>query len=299
MYDDDALVTYGGLSAEYGITISRTHIARLEKAEKFPRRFKPFKIRGSTIGAEKSVLGSIQCGLDRHSFRKGARAGIQTPLFSYEAWMYLEEDKCAQCGKALHDSARHAPHNADLSSHATNPQRPYFCSPYCVEHALESYFDKETYRTSGLDLDEKIARITYDTFSAKDNCDNSCKDLDRIHEAKQRELAKCDFDTSDLLHTHWQRTFEKKKTLRQEYDQKADEHRLALAKKLGELNQQRKELRLAGLNDAAARYFADFHTSCVNYEAPTQPFRATLSLLHRTALLKTTLALARAQQALR
>lgn len=45
--DDDALVTYDELKSEYGIQISRTHIARLEKAEKFPKRFKPFVTRGS------------------------------------------------------------------------------------------------------------------------------------------------------------------------------------------------------------------------------------------------------------
>jgi predicted DNA-binding transcriptional regulator AlpA len=45
--EDEAVVTYDGLSKEYGIQISRTHIARLEKAEKFPKRFKPFETRGS------------------------------------------------------------------------------------------------------------------------------------------------------------------------------------------------------------------------------------------------------------
>jgi hypothetical protein len=47
MSDDDSLVTYTELKQEYGIQISRTHIARLEKSEKFPKRFKPFKARGS------------------------------------------------------------------------------------------------------------------------------------------------------------------------------------------------------------------------------------------------------------
>jgi hypothetical protein len=47
MSDDDSLVTYGELKPEYGIQISRTHIARLEKSMKFPKRFKPFKTRGS------------------------------------------------------------------------------------------------------------------------------------------------------------------------------------------------------------------------------------------------------------
>jgi len=37
MSDDDKLVTYKGLLAEYGLSLSRTHIARLEKAEKFPK----------------------------------------------------------------------------------------------------------------------------------------------------------------------------------------------------------------------------------------------------------------------
>ena len=47
MLDDDKLVTYAQLQSEYGIQISRTHIVRLEKAYKFPRRFKPFGTRGS------------------------------------------------------------------------------------------------------------------------------------------------------------------------------------------------------------------------------------------------------------
>ena len=44
--NDDAVVTYAGLK-EFGITYGRTHIARLEKTQKFPKRFKPFKTRGS------------------------------------------------------------------------------------------------------------------------------------------------------------------------------------------------------------------------------------------------------------
>ena len=47
MSDDDKLVTYTQLESEFGIQISRTHIARLEKTEKFPKRFKPFRTRGS------------------------------------------------------------------------------------------------------------------------------------------------------------------------------------------------------------------------------------------------------------
>jgi predicted DNA-binding transcriptional regulator AlpA len=49
MYDEEALVTYDGLSKEYGITYSRTHLPRLEKAEKFPKRLKPLRTRGSRI----------------------------------------------------------------------------------------------------------------------------------------------------------------------------------------------------------------------------------------------------------
>ncbi len=45
--EDDAVVTYKGLREEYGIVLSRTHIARLEKTGKFPKRFKPFEHRGS------------------------------------------------------------------------------------------------------------------------------------------------------------------------------------------------------------------------------------------------------------
>jgi predicted DNA-binding transcriptional regulator AlpA len=47
MFNDKALVTFQGLSKDYGITYSRTSLARLERDEKFPKRFKPFKTRGS------------------------------------------------------------------------------------------------------------------------------------------------------------------------------------------------------------------------------------------------------------
>ena len=45
--DEHSLVTYTDLSHEFGVTYSRTHVARLEKAGRFPKRFKPFKVRGS------------------------------------------------------------------------------------------------------------------------------------------------------------------------------------------------------------------------------------------------------------
>jgi len=44
---DDALITYEELRSKFGITYSRTHLPRLEKAGKFPRRFKPIKTRGA------------------------------------------------------------------------------------------------------------------------------------------------------------------------------------------------------------------------------------------------------------
>ena len=47
--DEQKLVTYAQLSQEFGITYSRTHLPRLEKAGKFPPRFKPFGTRGSRI----------------------------------------------------------------------------------------------------------------------------------------------------------------------------------------------------------------------------------------------------------
>ena len=47
--DDEAVVYYKGLKEDFGIDISRTHLARLEKAGKFPKRHKPFVVRGSRI----------------------------------------------------------------------------------------------------------------------------------------------------------------------------------------------------------------------------------------------------------
>lgn len=45
--DDDAVVYYEDLLTDFGLKISRTHLARLEKARKFPKRCKPLAVRGS------------------------------------------------------------------------------------------------------------------------------------------------------------------------------------------------------------------------------------------------------------
>jgi len=47
--DDEAVVNYDGLSKDFGIDYSRSHLKRLEDAEMFPKRFKPFAHRGSHI----------------------------------------------------------------------------------------------------------------------------------------------------------------------------------------------------------------------------------------------------------
>jgi hypothetical protein len=45
--DDDAVVYYEDLFAQFGIKISRTHAKRQEKAGRFPKRIKPLEFRGS------------------------------------------------------------------------------------------------------------------------------------------------------------------------------------------------------------------------------------------------------------
>ena len=45
--DDDMLVAYADLKPRFGITYSRTQIARKEKAGTFPRRVKTSKARGA------------------------------------------------------------------------------------------------------------------------------------------------------------------------------------------------------------------------------------------------------------
>ncbi len=53
--------------------------------------------------------------------------------------MYLQDSVCAQCGKLIHDSASHAPHNAQIKQlGAPYEHRPLFCSPRCVEDAAAS-----------------------------------------------------------------------------------------------------------------------------------------------------------------
>jgi hypothetical protein len=68
--------------------------------------------------------------------------------------MYLETGVCAQCGKKLEASANFAPHNVDYASKAKHHlhhfpgwalrihllecgERPYFCSPRCIERLIE------------------------------------------------------------------------------------------------------------------------------------------------------------------
>ena len=45
--DAEAVVYYEDLETQFGITYSRTHIKKLEKAGKFPLRIKPGETRGS------------------------------------------------------------------------------------------------------------------------------------------------------------------------------------------------------------------------------------------------------------
>jgi len=45
--DDEGVVYYEGLNSIYGIKVSRTQLARWEKAKRFPLRIKPHKIRGA------------------------------------------------------------------------------------------------------------------------------------------------------------------------------------------------------------------------------------------------------------
>jgi Type IV secretion-system coupling protein DNA-binding domain len=55
--------------------------------------------------------------------------------------MYLEDGKCAQCGKLIDDSSKHAKHNFDLkdfSSTVAAGLRPLFCSQHCVDSIVDS-----------------------------------------------------------------------------------------------------------------------------------------------------------------
>jgi hypothetical protein len=74
------------------------------------------------------------------ALQRAARGVPTSALSLLEDAMYLEPEKCAQCGKNLADSAKHSPHNTDLDGFAQRVFiRPLFCSPAHVRDAAETY----------------------------------------------------------------------------------------------------------------------------------------------------------------
>jgi hypothetical protein len=96
---------------------------------------------------------------------KGAFGGRWTLPILVRNAVYLEDDKCAQCGKPLHPSAKYAPHNLQYIKTVTTqtqlriaspvrehafPDRvfpiahiPSFCSTHCVDSAIKPYIDSD------------------------------------------------------------------------------------------------------------------------------------------------------------
>ena len=96
--------------------------------------------------------------------------------------MYLEDGRCAQCGKKLDDTYKSAPHNTPWERLAINRVRPYFCSSKCSGNAIQPYLP-EGYG----DPHPKIRAVKEDYTDRL-----SDEDTDRDHEIFREAVAKID-----------------------------------------------------------------------------------------------------------
>ena len=77
--------------------------------------------------------------------------------------MYLDDGKCAQCGKKLEASTSYSPHNVQLQKTAfAHPRRPVFCSPRCLDAAIQLYFVDDKTSESAFDRRELEIEAKYD-----------------------------------------------------------------------------------------------------------------------------------------
>ena len=95
--------------------------------------------------------------------------------------MYLEKEKCAQCGRTLPDSSRYAPHNTELDGFGERViRRPLFCSPRCVDNAAEQYADTSQSRA---DSTYENARKDFAAYQVE----RLERELDVLNEDPQRD----------------------------------------------------------------------------------------------------------------
>jgi hypothetical protein len=107
--------------------------------------------------------------------------------------MYLEDGKCAQCGKNIDQSAKFAPHNVDITQYAINKHRPYFCSPDCIQKAFDYFFNEEEIfkgTTLKRDWDNLQRNLDWSMNHWKEWLDDEGKKLDEEHKAFKRALDK-------------------------------------------------------------------------------------------------------------
>jgi hypothetical protein len=97
--------------------------------------------------------------------------------------MYLEDGKCAHCGKIIAQSTKFAPHNTELNSYAIHTYRPYFCTSEHIDDAVNSHlakdrdYTREIARSKEKEADEQKRFDNYERTLRKE-CDDTRKDND-------------------------------------------------------------------------------------------------------------------------
>jgi hypothetical protein len=195
--------------------------------------------------------------------------------------MYLEDGKCAQCGKIIDQSARFAPHNVEITQYAIHKHRPHFCSPACIQNAFDSFFDREeVLKGTNYDRDWNLAISSHESSMEyhKKRHDDECKKLDAEHEAFKKKLEKLpenEYYMKDehkkRLHDHEESTTNKKIAARTWYLDQTEKDTNKHFEKLRTIGPPRAKLLEKGTQEARAKFFLVFHSSRSHYEAANAP----------------------------
>jgi hypothetical protein len=199
--------------------------------------------------------------------------------------MYLEDGKCAQCGKNIDQSAKFAPHNVEITRYAINKHRPYFCSPDCIQKAFDSFFNEEELfkgTTLKRDWDNLQRNLDWSMNHWKEWLDDQGKKLDEEHKAFKRALDKLPENQGRMpgyttleydrrLKDHENSTEDKKRQLNHSYANHLERETNDWYEKISKIGPPYAKLREKGVQEARATFFLVFHNSRSDYEAANAP----------------------------
>jgi hypothetical protein len=205
--------------------------------------------------------------------------------------MYLEPGKCAQCGKIIAESAKFAPHNVEYNSYAVHKYRPYFCSPHCLQSAVDSFYSEDA-ELKNLNTKWDSAKNVYERRikDSEDEYKNKCKKLDADHDAFIKRIARLTDNYSGNFYgddgrqilDHESSTIDKKNQAYRSHLDWTDGIRTNYFEELGKIGKPRATLLEKAIQDAKLKLFSVYHTSRNDYEiANAPPSPPTITDAHR------------------